>query len=89
MVMAVAVLFREPRMKLPPLAPKAVEAIPNTRASINAKPIMNTVAFPAHSILVSAPLNILCSLSLMLSCSMMGRSAKSKRPVAAYVAAVT
>src|SRR5215207_6158251 len=63
LVTAVAVLFREPRMKLPPLAPKAVEATPSTNASITARPTRNTVALPTHITLLAALLIMLRSLS--------------------------
>ncbi len=58
-----------------PLAPKAALAAPNTKASITASPTRKTVALPTHITLLTALLNISCSLSL-LSCSEMGRSAE-------------
>src|SRR5215211_8591645 len=46
LVMAVAVLFREPRMKWLALAPKAALATPTVRATITARPTINVAALP-------------------------------------------
>ncbi len=43
-----------PRMKLAPVAPRAVVATPKTRASITARPTIKTVALPTHITLPAA-----------------------------------
>src|SRR5688572_10376020 len=59
--MAVAVLFREPRMSLPPLAPKAASATPTVRATITARPTINVVALPTNITLLATLLIMLCA----------------------------
>src|SRR5829696_8356894 len=61
LVMAVAVLFREPRMNLPPLAPKAAPATPTVRATITARPTANVAALPTNITLLAALLIMLCA----------------------------
>src|SRR5215208_2266933 len=56
-VMAVATLPR-PNLQGSPLAPSALEATPNTRASITARPTKNTVALPTHITLLTVLRNI-------------------------------
>src|ERR671916_292203 len=58
--------FLAPRIKGCPFVAKAMEAAPNKRASITARPTRNTVALPTHITLLAALLNILRSLSLAL-----------------------
>jgi hypothetical protein len=59
--MAVAALLREPRMKFCPLAPKAIEVTPNTRASTNASPNTIEAVLPTHATLLSALLTMSCA----------------------------
>src|SRR5215216_161227 len=47
-----------PTLKKSPLAPKAALAAPNTKASMTARPTMNTVALPTHITLEAAFLSI-------------------------------
>jgi hypothetical protein len=58
LVIAVAVLFREPRMKLPPLAPKALVATPKMSPNMMATPTTTVVALAIHTTLLTALLTI-------------------------------
>jgi hypothetical protein len=64
-LLAAAAELAFPKMKLPPVAPNAIEATPNKRASTRASPNIMEAVLPTHATFLAAVLSI-SSLLLVL-----------------------